>query len=90
MSHISRCFNDVFSFFSIQELFARQKNSNFIFFLLNISYILVFLHSFIIPFTDDMFFHFSLFNLVFLLFRRRCQSFSRLFMPTITGDCGHL
>ena len=35
-------------------------------------------------------FQFPLFDLVILLIRRRCHTFSRLLMPTIRGDCGHL
>ena len=68
-----------------------EKNSNFVSILPDISYFLVFLRSFIISFVDDSFsFHFSLFDLVILLFRRRCHTFSRILMLTIRGDCGHL
>ena len=40
--------------------------------------------------TFDFFFHFSLFDFLILLIRRRCHTVSRLLTLSFRGDCGHL
>ena len=75
----------------IKRRFYCVKKKIYLSFLWNISYFLVFLCSFIIPFTDDSFsFQKSFFDFLLLLIVDPCHTFSRLLMTTIRGVCGHI
>ena len=70
---------------------AWKKNLIYFSFLWNISYFLIFLWSFSIPFTDDSIsFQKLLFDFLLLLIINLCHTFSRLLMTAVWGVCGHI